>query len=108
MPSSRPATLVKPNGEVYRNNDADWTWLGNCAGKAARWLGYIDFERIVDNRNSEPVIHRKARVIPAAWVSVGLDVSIPDISEAEPFAHVTGFEGRQLYALTIFGEKTSS
>jgi hypothetical protein len=99
--------IRKPNGEVFRNNDADWTWLTSNAGKAARWLGYIDFERIVDNRNSEPVIYRKARVAPETWVSVGLDVSIPDVDDLEPYAGVTGFEGRQPYALTIFGEKTS-
>jgi hypothetical protein len=42
--------LVKPNGEMYRNTDEDWEWLSTVAGKAARWLGYIPFERIVDNR----------------------------------------------------------
>ena len=43
----------------YENNDEDWTWLSETAGKAARWLGYIPFERITDNRNAEPVIHHK-------------------------------------------------
>jgi hypothetical protein len=99
--------IRKPNGEVYRNDDADWTWLANSAGKAARWLGYVDFERIVDNRNSDPVIHRKARVAPETWVSIGLDITIPDVDDVDPYAGVTGFEGRQPYALTIFGEKTS-
>ena len=99
--------IRKPNGELYRNNDEDWTWLFCCAGKAARWLGYIDFERIIDNRNSAPSIHRKARVTPETWVSIGLDVTIPDIDDIEPYPGVTGFEGRQKYALTIFGEKTS-
>ena len=59
-PARRPA--VKPDGEVYRNTDEDWLWLSEVAGKAARWLGYIPFERIIDNRNAEPIIHRKARV----------------------------------------------
>jgi hypothetical protein len=99
--------IRKPNGEVYRNNDADWTWLANNAGKAARWLGYTDFGRIIDNRNSDPVIHRKPTVIPKTWVSIGLDITIPDLDEVEPYAGVTGFEGRQPHALTIFGEKTS-
>jgi len=49
-----PGNIRKPNGELYLNNDADWTWLASCAGKAARWLGYIDFERITDNRNYPP------------------------------------------------------
>jgi hypothetical protein len=99
--------IHKPNGEIYRNNDEDWTWLAGSAGKAARWLGYVDFERIIDNRNADPVIHRKGRVTPETWVSIGLDVTIPDVDEIEPYVGVTGFEGRQKYALTIFGEKTS-
>jgi len=31
----------KPNGEPYQNNDENWTWLVNNAGKSARWLGYV-------------------------------------------------------------------
>ena len=52
-------SLTKPNGETYKNDDDDWTWLADTAGKAARWLGYIPFERITDHRNAEPVIHHK-------------------------------------------------
>ena len=37
--------VVKPDGEVYRNTDDDWIWMSGVAGKAARWLGYIPFER---------------------------------------------------------------
>ena len=58
--------------------------MSEIAGKAARWLGYIPFERITDNRNAEPIIHRKARVEPEAWVSIGLDVDIPDLDDIEP------------------------
>ena len=54
-------SLTKPNGEAYRNIEEDWTWLIDTAGKAARWLGYIPFERITDNRNAEPVIFHKAK-----------------------------------------------
>ncbi len=101
------ADIRKPDGEIYRNTDEDWKWLSGAAGKAARWLGYIDFERIIDNRNSEPAIHRKARVAPETWISVGLNVTVPDIEELDPHPEVIGFEGRQPYGLTIFGEKTS-
>jgi hypothetical protein len=97
----------KPNGEVFRNTDDDWTWLSSVAGKAARWLGYVPFERITDNRNAEPVIFRKASVEAQAYVSIGLDVSIPDADELEPVAFAEGFEPRQAYQFVIFGEKAS-
>jgi hypothetical protein len=81
--------------------------LSSVAGKAARWLGYIPFERISDNRNAEPVIHRKARVTPAAFVAIGLDVTIPDADDIEPLPIADGFEPRQAYHFVIFGEKAS-
>ena len=69
--------IIKPNGEVYLNTMDDWLWLSETAGKAARWLGYVSFERITDNRNSDPVIHRKAEVRPECWLSIELDIAIP-------------------------------
>jgi hypothetical protein len=97
----------KPNGEVYRNSDEDWTWLSTVAGKAARWLGYIPFERITDNRNAEPVIHRKARVTPGAFVSIGVDVAIPNADDLEPLPIARGFVARQAFHFAMFGEKAS-
>jgi hypothetical protein len=89
------SNLVKPNGEIYRNTDEDWNWLANVAGKAARWLGYIPFERIIDARNAEPIIHRKARVMPKRLVGIGLDVKIPDADDINPVPIAEGFEPRQ-------------
>jgi hypothetical protein len=97
----------KPDGTIYRNTDPDWTWLANVAGKAARWLGHIPFERITDNRNAEPIVHRKARVEPQAWVSVGLNVDVPDIDDIVPIPDATGFVARQAFQFVIFGEKGS-
>ena len=53
----------KPDGKIYRNTDPDWEWLAEEAMKAARWLGYVPFDRISDKRNAEPIIHR-ARASP--------------------------------------------
>jgi hypothetical protein len=97
----------KPDGTIYRNTDEDWTWLVNIAGKAARWLGYIPFDRIIDQRNAEPIIHRKASLETETFISVGVDVAIPDIDDIEPRPGVTGFVGRQAYCFAIFGEKGS-
>jgi hypothetical protein len=99
--------LIKPNGQRYLNTDEDWSWLQDTAGKAARWLGYIDFDRIIDQRNAPPIIHRKARVEPQAFVSIGLNVEIPDADDLEPWPFAEGFEPRQAYHFVIFGEKAS-
>jgi hypothetical protein len=101
------AKIKKPNGEIYRNTEADWIWLSESAGKSSRWLGYIPFERIIDQRNAEPIIHRKAKVRPEACLSIGLDVEIPDAEDIEPLPLAKGFVARQAYQFTIFGEKSS-
>ena len=100
--------VIKPNGETYLNTDDDWHWLSDNAGKAARWLGYVDFERITDNRNSDPIIHRKAEVTPRPWLSIELDVTIPEADDINPIAGIADFEGHQPYALAIFGENVAS
>src|SRR5262245_41469837 len=99
--------LVKPNGAVFVNDEDNWIWLQNTAGKAARWLGYIDFERITDNRNDEPHIHHKASVRPKTFVTVGVEVAIPDVSDMEPTPGAEGFVPRQAFHFVIFGEKAS-
>jgi arsenate reductase-like glutaredoxin family protein len=97
----------KPGGSIFVNTDDDWSWLVNNAAKAARWLGYIPFDRITDNRNAAPIIHRKARVTPDAYLSIGLDVDIPDADDIEPTPIAAGFDVRQAYHFVIFGEKSS-
>jgi hypothetical protein len=99
--------IRKPDGELYRNDDDNWRWLVEDAAKSARWLGYITFERIIDQRNSAPIIHRKARVIPEAHLIVGIDVNIPDAEDIEPLPTARGFVARQAFNFAIFGEKAS-
>jgi arsenate reductase-like glutaredoxin family protein len=99
--------VVKPNGELYQNTDAIWEWLIAVPAKASRWLGYIPFERIIDQRNSPPIIHHKARVAPEARLSIGLDVEIPNAEDIDPLPIAHGFVARQAYHFAIFGEKSS-
>ena len=101
------ANIEKPNGEIYRNTEADWIWLSENAGKAARWLGYIPFERIIDARNAAPIIHRKPKVRPGAHLSIGLNIDVPDAEDIEPLPIARGFVARQAYQFAIFGEKSS-
>jgi len=99
--------IVKPNGKPYRNTDEDWTWLQEHASKAARWLGYTPFDRIVDERNDPPLIHRQPRPEPTPYLDVGLHVEIPSVDELEPEIWVDEFRGHQPYHLVLFGEKSS-
>src|SRR5262249_16388402 len=97
----------KPNGEIYTNTNDNWNWLADSAGKSARWLGYIPFDRITDNRNAAPIIHRKPATRPFARISVGVRVEIPEVDEIEPMPHAWGLDARQPYHFVIFGEKSS-
>jgi hypothetical protein len=99
--------IRKPDGALYRNSDEEWDWLQNKAAKAARWLRYVPFERITDNRNAAPVIHRAPYIEPGATLAIGLDVEVPDAADIEPVPVPHGFDARQAYHFAVFGEKSS-
>ena len=46
----------RPDSRLYVNDDPTWSWLAGPA-KAARFLGFVPFARIIDARNSPPVIN---------------------------------------------------
>lgn len=98
---------TKPNGEPYTNTDPDWLWLSEQAAKAARWLGYVPFEQITDERNSAPEIRLFERPDPWPYISVGIDVEIPDADDITPMIDCLDFAGVQPYKLILFGEKHS-
>jgi hypothetical protein len=101
--------LTKPDGEPYRNNADDWEWLQVEASKAARWLGYVPFDRIVDERNSAPVIAVQGFGGPVVDIGLGATilVHVPSLESIRPTVHVDNFYARQRYRLAVFGEKTS-
>lgn len=99
--------VPKPNGQPYRNVDEDWRWLQEKAADAARWLGYVPFDRIVDQRNAPPVVRVLERKTPYPFVSTQIRVEIPDADDIEPFVGVLDFEGVQPYKLVMIGEKSS-
>jgi hypothetical protein len=97
----------KPDGTPYANTEDDWLWLQSDAGKAARWLGYIPFDQIVDQRNAVPVVRIFEQPITNAYLTTGLDIDIPDAADLAPTIGVEGFDGVQPYKLVFFGEKSS-
>jgi hypothetical protein len=99
--------IIKPSGDVYVNNHDNWLWLSEIAAKAAKWLGYIPFDRINDERNAEPIIHRTEKETPAKGLAISISVEIPDVSNLKPYPVATGFEVRHAFHFVIFGEKSS-
>jgi hypothetical protein len=93
----------KPDGAIYANTEQDWIWLSEQAGKAARWLGHIAFDRIVDKRNSPPEIYRRAKTEPFSFLP-GFFADIPELTVAP---NAQGFVARQAFCFAIFGEKAS-
>ena len=103
--------MRKPNGEIYSNSVEDYEWLG-FAVKKARWLGVLPFDRISDNRNSEPTLCRTNEPIGELSAYVATDAtwteaSAGDLNFLEPWPALSGFTRRQPFALSIFGEKSS-
>lgn len=98
---------TRPDGQPYVNDDRSWEWMSERAAKCARWLGYIDFDDIEDERNDRPIIQRHEDVEPHPYISVGLDVSLPDHEDLEPVVGALNFTGRQPYRLVLWAEKNS-
>jgi len=97
----------KPDGTPYTNTDADWMWLSGTAAKAARFLDYIPFDQITDQRNAAPVVRLFERLDPWPYISVGIHVEIPDADALVPQVGVLDFDGAQPYKLVLVGEKSS-
>ena len=96
-----------PDGTQYVNDNDHWEWLQADAAKAARFLGYLPFDQITDQRNAEPVIRVRESGQIEAYLTTELNVSIPEAWELQPQIDVEGFEGRQPYRLALVGEKSS-
>ena len=54
----------RPDSRLYVNDDPTWSWLAGPA-KAARFLGFVPFARIIDARNGPPVINHQMKWLPA-------------------------------------------
>ena len=101
------ASVVKPDGNPYTNTDADWTWLQEVAAKAARWLNYVPFSAIIDNRNEAPLIFVPDEVEPRSKVYCSFTFDLPDPDLLEPIVTLRDFEPRQPFRICLCGEKAS-
>jgi hypothetical protein len=78
------ADVKKPGGEPFTNTDENWTWLADTAAKAARWLGYLPWESITDERNSAPVIYTTEHADPGWSIGINLNVGVPMLEVLPP------------------------
>ena len=109
--------MVKPDGELFVGTADNANWI-NEASQLARWLGYVPFERIIDNKNDKP-IERLAPSNDTPFGYAGADglSACPhcgdnfldglDADDIGVSANLAYFEPRQPYKLVFFGEKTS-
>lgn len=97
---------TKPNGEKYVNDADNFDWLEKTSNYA-RWLGYIPFDRITDERNAAPVLRLWRPTQPTPYVSMDFDVQVPDADDLEPYIWLDGFHGKQEFHLALIGEKSS-
>ena len=77
------------------------------AAKAARWLGYVPFERIVDERNAPPKIFvPESFDEPDSFISTGLPIEVPSRELVRPRVALLG-SNSQPYRIIFIGEKVS-
>ena len=99
--------VAKPDGTPYINDDATWTWISEKAAKHARWLGYVGWDRIHDQRNDAPTVRVWAPEPVDAYLSVDIDIEIPDVEDLLPTIAIENFVGEQPFKIVLFGEKSS-
>jgi hypothetical protein len=109
-----PGGVLKLDGTKYQNTPKDWEWLHEKAAKAARWLGYVPFERIVDERNEPPriydVVDEEGNVVRlrTARLDSGSGIWVPTTDDLLPgFTFEGGSKVQQPYRIVMIGEKTS-
>lgn len=97
----------KPDGSVYINTDANYEWLIDGPGKCARWLEYLPFDAVKDERNAEPLRIGFEQPSPDAEITVGLDLAVPDADTFAPRINPKGWHAAQPFRIVMIGEKSS-
>lgn len=97
-------TQPKPDGIAYATTD--WAWLIGVSN-VARWLGYVAFDQIVDQKNDAPTVRLWTPPQPRPYVSMDFDIYLPDADDLRPRARIREFTGTQPYRLALVGEKSS-
>jgi len=101
-----------PDGTPYLNTDKIWEWLGH-ASTAARWLGYVPFARIHDERNDPPIIHSEDFTKSNSNIGIGdvhggsFTVQPASLLGSPPWVSTWVPTPQQPFRLIFIGEKSS-
>jgi hypothetical protein len=96
----------KPDGTVYENTVENSDWIGDKPAKAARWLGLVPWDDIVDRKNEAAEVIQVEPPNPAPVIRIaGVEVALPD--DLAPEAKLEGFRAVQPYRLVLFAEKAA-
>jgi hypothetical protein len=98
-------TVKLPDGTTFANSIECWAAVEE-ASMSARWLGYIEWERITDNRNDEPVTRVHLQSTPSLFATIPAHLTITE-HDLTPLVFAGTCAVKQPYRLAIFGEKTS-
>lgn len=99
--------VTLPGGEPFINNDDCYSFLVE-ASNIARWLGYVPWSKIVDERSESPVVKLRNQGTGKYYVNVpALDSTDININDLLPTVRADLGEPRQSYRLGLYGEKTS-
>ena len=98
---------MRPNGKPFVNDDENWDWLCERVIKDARWLGYVPFGQITDERNATPVITLAEERIPYEPTVVARFPDVPETGFIGVDVDVVQERRRQPWKIVITGEKTS-
>ncbi len=106
--------VYRPDGKKYINSDSCWFWLQRSASKAARWLGYVEFDRIRDERNEPPELYCPERASASEAVrSIAVrpgdgKARLPPLETMLPtLTWSSGVSANQPYRIAFIGEKSS-
>jgi hypothetical protein len=99
--------LSGPTGQLFVNDHKNWVMVLKAAS-AARWLGLIRFDQVIDERNAKSEVYVPGVTPISTGVGAGVSCTIPDSAEdALPSCYINGFRGRQTHRLIFYGEKSS-
>lgn len=105
--------ITLPNGREYQNTENDWTFLCT-ASLAARYLGFIPFNGLIDRRNDEPMLYASKIYIgrdieltaECGFYDEEIDLDIPDLPDL-PSLSVDGFRAVQDFIVEVWIEKST-